>query len=82
MIAVANDRDQREELRGLECPDCGCFDSRVVDTRKWFRQIRRTRQCEACGGRWHTNEKPVITREDAGLAEALDRLVRQWRRSP
>lgn len=65
----------------MECPHCGCFDSAVIDTRKWFRKIRRKRRCNHCQGTWSTNETPVLTSDDATLADAIDRLVRSWRRS-
>jgi len=81
MISVPNaDDNNREELRGLECPHCGCFDSVVIDTRKWFRKIRRTRQCNHCQERWHTNETPATTRSDVSLADSIDTLLRQFRR--
>lgn len=40
------------------CPNCGCEDSRVLDTRinKKLAEIRRRRECLSCKGRYTTQE--------------------------
>jgi len=43
--------------RGLQCPDCGCRDFRVVRTAHKPRAIQRLRQCRHCGRRMVTYER-------------------------
>lgn len=42
----------------MRCPQCGCNDDKVVETRisKEADAIRRRRQCESCGFRFTTRE--------------------------
>ena len=43
--------------RNLNCPYCGHYDSRVMDSRDVNDGIRRRRQCLACGLRFTTYER-------------------------
>ena len=45
--------------KGIECPDCGCCDLRVVmtRTRQVVGRIRRVRECRHCGKRITTYER-------------------------
>ena len=42
----------------MKCPFCGCFDSKVVDSRPTEdnERIRRRRECIGCGKRFTTFE--------------------------
>lgn len=43
---------------GISCPDCGCRDLRVLETRHPAPgQVHRRRQCRHCGKRMTTVEK-------------------------
>ena len=49
-----------KEMRGMECPGCGCRDLRVVYTRpEGGKRIFRRRECRHCGRRTVTVEKVV-----------------------
>ncbi len=41
----------------MNCPYCGCYDSRVMDSREVNDGIRRRRQCLSCGSRFTTYER-------------------------
>ena len=45
----------------MRCPNCGCVEDKVVDTRvgKENRSIRRRRECIKCGNRFTTNESII-----------------------
>ncbi|MFC1491638.1 transcriptional regulator NrdR [Nitrospinota bacterium] len=47
----------------MKCPACSHLDSRVVDSRttKEGNAIRRRRECESCGHRFTTYERPEVT---------------------
>ena len=47
----------------MRCPNCGCLDDKVVDTRiaKEGDAIRRRRECLSCSGRFTTRESVVQT---------------------
>lgn len=47
----------------MKCPVCSHPDSRVVDSRttKEGNAIRRRRECESCGHRFTTYERPEVT---------------------
>jgi len=46
----------------LNCPYCQHSESRVIDTTKDAqRGIRRRRQCDSCGQRFSTIERPILT---------------------
>jgi hypothetical protein len=53
------------------CPTCGGA-TRVIDSRKAARQIRRRRECKECGKRFTTIEM------HRGEAEALQQLKAWW----
>jgi transcriptional regulator NrdR family protein len=55
----------------VNCPACGS-PTRVIDSRKAARQVRRRRECKECGQRFTTLEMPQ--RE----AEALQELEAWW----
>lgn len=65
------------------CPYCQSKDSRVIDTNKDKRGgVRRRRECEACGQRFSTYERPILAtplliKED-GTREVFhrDKLIR------
>ena len=42
----------------FECPECRHRGARVVDSRPEYGRgsVRRKRECDACGARWHTLE--------------------------
>lgn len=62
----------------MRCPYCKHFDSRVVDTSRDAKGgVRRRRECENCGQRFSTYERPVlaapfIIKQD-GTREEFDR---------
>ncbi len=62
----------------MRCPYCKHFDSRVVDTSHDVKGgVRRRRECEQCGQRFSTYERPIlaaplIIKQD-GTREEFDR---------
>jgi transcription elongation factor Elf1 len=55
----------------MNCPACG-NPTRVVDSRKRARRVRRRRECKECGQRFTTLEMPLQE------AEALQELEAWW----
>lgn len=43
----------------MNCPGCGCAETRTVDSRTAGMAVMRSRRCEACSGQWGTFETPV-----------------------
>jgi len=63
----------------MRCPFCGGQEDKVIDSRvsKDAREIRRRRECEACGRRFTTYERieesmPLVVKRD-GRREPFDR---------
>ncbi len=61
----------------MRCPYCDSGRTRVVDTTRKERSIRRRRECKACGQRFSTMERaimtaPLVVKRD-GRREAFDR---------
>jgi len=54
---------QRREVIGMkgagQCPKCGCFTSKVIDSRPIDTGTRRRRVCAECSTRWTTVEVPL-----------------------
>ena len=40
----------------MRCPECGCEESKVIDSRPTDNKVRRRRECEGCGYRFTTYE--------------------------
>lgn len=40
----------------MRCPECGCIDSKVIDSRPSENKVRRRRECAKCGFRFTTYE--------------------------
>ena len=40
----------------MKCPECGCEESKVIDSRPTDNKVRRRRECIQCGGRFTTYE--------------------------
>ena len=63
----------------MKCPFCGTDEDRVIDSRpaREGREIRRRRECSACGSRFTTYEAPeeqaVFVVKSNGAREAFDR---------
>ena len=65
----------------MQCPFCGQDDDRVVDSRssEGGRAVRRRRQCEACGKRFTTYERPeevlriTVVKKNGTTREPYDR---------
>ena len=63
----------------MKCPFCGCFDSKVVDSRPTEdgERIRRRRECTGCGKRFTTFEvvetTPVMVKKKDGSIQTFDR---------
>ena len=62
----------------MKCPKCLHDDTRVLDTRTPDeRSVKRRRQCQLCGFRFSTMERPVreeiSVRKRSGLVEEFDR---------
>ena len=78
----------------MHCPFCAANDTKVIDSRLVAEgdQVRRRRECEACGERFSTLETielklPVIIKNDGGreafdaaLIEAIDGFDERFRR--
>ncbi len=45
----------------MECPYCGNARTRVIDTTRSARGVRRRRVCKACGQRFSTMERAILT---------------------
>ncbi len=45
----------------MECPYCGSARTRVIDTTRSARGVRRRRVCKACGRRFSTMERAILT---------------------
>ena len=45
----------------MNCPYCGGNKSRVIDTSRDIRGVRRRRECQGCGQRFNTVERPILT---------------------
>lgn len=58
--AIDNAKPERDNIKGLECRECGCRHFRVVYTRPaWGGRIMRRCECRNCGKRMTTWEKDV-----------------------
>jgi len=44
----------------MKCPFCGSSHTRVIDTTRGPKGIRRRRQCKECGHRFSTMERPIL----------------------
>ena len=40
----------------MKCPECGCEESKVIDSRPTENKVRRRRECVQCGARFTTYE--------------------------
>lgn len=40
----------------MKCPECGCEESKVIDSRPTENKVRRRRECIQCGFRFTTYE--------------------------
>jgi transcriptional repressor NrdR len=45
----------------VQCPYCGSSKTRVIDTTRGARGIRRRRVCKSCGRRFSTVERAILT---------------------
>jgi transcriptional repressor NrdR len=45
----------------MECPYCGGKKTRVIDTSRGARGVRRRRKCVSCGQRFNTVERAILT---------------------
>jgi len=45
----------------MKCPFCGDMRTRVIDTTRNARGVRRRRECKACGQRFSTVERAILT---------------------
>ncbi len=45
----------------MRCPYCGSDDTRVIDTTRSGRGIRRRRECQVCKQRFSTSERVILT---------------------
>ena len=45
-----------EEENVMKCPECGCEESKVIDSRPTDNKVRRRRECIQCGTRFTTYE--------------------------
>ena len=61
----------------MNCPYCGGNKSRVIDTSRDIRGVRRRRECQGCGQRFNTVERPILTAplvvKSDGRREEFDR---------
>lgn len=46
----------REGETVMKCPECGCEESKVIDSRPTENKVRRRRECINCGSRFTTYE--------------------------
>jgi transcriptional repressor NrdR len=45
----------------MNCPYCGGSKTRVIDTSRDERGVRRRRECQSCGQRFNTVERAILT---------------------
>lgn len=63
----------------MECPSCGNAESKVIDSRPYLNnhEIKRRRECLACGYRFSTyeriEERPLLVLKADGSSEPYDR---------
>ena len=71
----------------MRCPECGCEESKVIDSRPTENKVRRRRECINCGFRFTTyeiiEEVPLMVIKKAHSIEPFDRekLVDRLRRA-
>ena len=61
----------------MKCPECGCEESKVIDSRPTENKVRRRRECIACGYRFTTyeiiEEVPLMIIKKDNSIEPFDR---------
>ena len=61
----------------MKCPECGCEESKVIDSRPTENKVRRRRECIQCGARFTTyeiiQEVPLIVIKKDHTIEPFDR---------
>lgn len=71
----------------MKCPECGCEESKVIDSRPTENKVRRRRECINCGFRFTTyeiiEEVPLMVIKKDHSIEPFDRekLVERLRRA-
>ncbi len=71
----------------MKCPECGCEESKVIDSRPTENKVRRRRECIQCGARFTTyeiiEEVPLMVIKKDHTIEPFDRekLVDKLRRA-
>lgn len=76
----------------MKCPECGCEESKVIDSRPTENKVRRRRECINCGMRFTTYEiieeiPLMIIKKDHSIepfdrAKLVDRLCRATIKRP
>ena len=76
-----------QRCNGPECPECGCTDSQIVETKLRFWSVCQTRVCGHCGTRWRVTIEPddpnigsIYTRTRCPACGGTDTVVLQTRR--
>lgn len=59
----------------MQCPYCGGYQLRTVDSRPYDTQVRRRRECLSCTERFNTIEIPLTDYRDL-KAKATELLLR------
>ena len=61
----------------MKCPECGCEESKVIDSRPTENKVRRRRECIQCGARFTTyeiiEEVPLMVVKKDHSIEPFDR---------
>lgn len=61
----------------MKCPECGCEESKVIDSRPTDNKVRRRRECISCGTRFTTyeiiEEIPLMVIKKDHTIEPFDR---------
>lgn len=61
----------------MKCPECGCEESKVIDSRPTENKVRRRRECTKCGTRFTTyeiiEEVPLMVIKKDHSIEPFDR---------
>ncbi len=61
----------------MKCPECGCEESKVIDSRPTENKVRRRRECISCGFRFTTYEiiedTPLMILKKDNSIEPFDR---------
>lgn len=76
-MGTPHDRNLNERYINMKCLECGCEESKVIDSRPTENKVRRRRECINCGFRFTTYEiiedVPLMVIKKDNSIEPFDR---------